>query len=54
MRHHRRRAGRRDEGGQDEIIHSLRLGLLQQRGDVRQVLDRVYADYALQRLGRLP
>jgi len=54
MRHHCRCAVRRDAGGQDEIVHSLRLGLLQQRGDVRQALDRAYADYALQRPGRLP
>jgi NitT/TauT family transport system substrate-binding protein len=32
----------------------MRIGLLPQRIDVRQVLDRSYADYALQRLGRLP
>jgi NitT/TauT family transport system substrate-binding protein len=32
----------------------LRTGAVQQPVDVRQVLDRSYTDYALQRLGRLP
>ncbi len=32
----------------------LKFGTLQQRVEVSQVLDRSYADYALQRLGRLP
>ena len=32
----------------------VRTGLLTQSVDVRQVLDRSYADYALQRLGRMP
>jgi NitT/TauT family transport system substrate-binding protein len=44
-----------DQRPLDEIQdYFVRIGLLPQRIDVGQVLDRSYADYALQRLGRLP